>query len=231
MADTCSASLPRLLCIRWSTVSACTGYLLPLRSSRLLVPWPVYELGTFVSVFQATRGPWWWLGCSDTATEKVKFIFPLKQNYQVGKAQALHRTPKICPVSLQGGRCRQVSFHALLFLVPLISHLPWDRAKLWDAAAWLAAIRMCPSLLEKEQGQCCVSSDTWQDVGWAPISEVSSPVRSNWSVCGSRRRYFRQTQWKQEKVFQTDPMQYSLASIDTQTFWVSLQYKRKQGKD
>lgn len=53
-------------------------------------------------------------------------------------AQPLHRTPKLCPVSLQGG--------SLGLLVPFICYLPWNGV--WEcvyaAGACLAASQMCP---------------------------------------------------------------------------------------
>lgn len=194
MADTCSASSSRLLCIRWSTVSARTAYLLPLRSNRLLVPWPVHELGTFVSVFQATRGPRGWLSYSDTPTEQVKFIFSLKQNFQMRKGPNPSQNTQDLPSQSAGGEM-QAGLHALLFLVPLVCHLPWDSAQVWSAAVWAAATH----------------------VSFPPRKRARSVLCIQWHLtrCGLGTNFWGlipcETQLvclqKQEEVFQVDPME------------------------
>lgn len=155
MADTCLASLSGLLCIRWSTVSACAVDPMPLRRAGLLVHWPLHELGTFAWAFQATRGQQGLLGCSGTLGEKMKFLLSPSQNFQVGK--------KICPASTQDTQAlpsqpagRDPRLPCPVYLLPALGQC----MRAWAAGTCLAASQMCPAFLEWEWGPCCMSSNT-----------------------------------------------------------------------
>lgn len=130
------------------------------------------------------------LGCSGTPAEKVKFLLPLSQNFQVGK--------RICPTSAEDTQAspsqparREPGPPCPIYLLPALGQCMRVRG----AGACLAVSRLCPALLEWESGQCCVSINIcgpcW-DVGWAPVTEFSPPMRPDQSGCGGRRRSSRQ---------------------------------------